>query len=69
MVTKRLIDLDDALLSAAQRELKTSGVTDTVRLALELAAARSARDDEVAWLRSGGLAEMANADRRDAVWR
>ena len=39
-MTKRLIDLDDDLLAAAQKELKTSGVSDTVRIALQQAAAR-----------------------------
>ena len=40
-MTKRLIDLDDDLLAAAQRELKTAGVSDTVRMALQQAAATS----------------------------
>jgi Arc/MetJ family transcription regulator len=68
-VTKRLIDLDDDLLAAAQKELNTSGVTDTVRLALQQAAALSARARQVAWLRDGGLEQMARADQRDDVWR
>jgi Arc/MetJ family transcription regulator len=34
-LTKRLIDLDDDLLAAAQKELNATGVTDTVRLALQ----------------------------------
>ena len=34
-MTKRLIDLDDELLSSAQRELGTRGVSDTVRAALQ----------------------------------
>lgn len=68
-MTKRLIDLDDGLLAAAQKELNTSGVTDTVRLALEQVAARPARAGQVAWLRDGGLQVMARADQRDAVWR
>lgn len=68
-MTKRLIDLDDDLLAAAQKELNTSGVTDTVRLALQQAAALSARGRQVAWLRGGGLAGMASADQRDDVWR
>jgi Arc/MetJ family transcription regulator len=54
-VTKRLIELDDDLLTAAQNELKTSGVTDTVRLALQQAVATSARARQVAWLQNGGL--------------
>lgn len=68
-MTKRLIDLDDDLLAAAQKELNTSGITDTVRLALEQAAARSARARQAAWLRGGGLQDMARADQRDDVWR
>lgn len=68
-MTKRLIDLDDALLAAAQRELNTTGVSDTVRAALQQAAARSARARQVEWLRNGGLEEMADPVRRGEVWR
>lgn len=68
-MTKRLIELDDELLAAAQKELNTSGVSDTVRLALQQAAALSARARQVEWLRGGGLEDMASADQRDAVWR
>jgi Arc/MetJ family transcription regulator len=68
-VPKRLIDLDDDLLRAAKRELGTKGVSDTVRAALQHAAAASARARQVAWLTSGGLGEMADPERRDQVWR
>ncbi|CPT82517.1 Uncharacterised protein [Mycobacteroides abscessus] len=68
-MTKRLIDLDDDLLAAAQKELKTTGVSDTVRVALQQAAARAARARQVAWLRSGGLDEMAGTEQRGDVWR
>jgi len=68
-VTKRLIDLDDDLLAAAQRELNTTGVSDTVRAALQQAAARSARLRQIDWLREGGLEEMADPARRGEVWR
>jgi Arc/MetJ family transcription regulator len=68
-MTKRLIDLDDDLLAAAQKELNTSGVSDTVRLALQHAAALSARRRQVAWLQEGGLEDMADAEQRDDVWR
>lgn len=67
-MTKRLIDLDDDLLAAAQQELHTSGVTDTVRLALEQAAARSARVRQVEWLRGGGLLDVNGVSQRDDVW-
>lgn len=68
-MTKRLIELDDGLLAAAQRALGTTGVSDTVRLALQCAAAQSARSRQVAWLQQGGLEEMSDPDRRSDVWR
>jgi Arc/MetJ family transcription regulator len=66
---KRLIDLDDELLTAAQRELRTTGVSDTVRIALQQAAAKSARARQIDWLERGGLEGMANPDERGEVWR
>ncbi len=68
-MTKRLIELDDALLDAAQLELHTSGVSDTVRAALRHATAAAARARQVDWLSEGGLAELAEPERRAAVWR
>lgn len=68
-MTKRLIDLDDELLAAAQKELKTTGVSDTVRVALQQAAAQAARARQVAWLQSGGLEDMAGTEQRGDVWR
>jgi Arc/MetJ family transcription regulator len=66
---KRLIDLDDELLAAAQRELKTTGISDTVRIALQQAAALSARARQIDWLEHGGLEDMATPDERGEVWR
>jgi Arc/MetJ family transcription regulator len=57
------------LLADAQRELNTTGVSDTVRTALKQATARSARARQVTWLQEGGLAAMADPARRDEVWR
>ena len=68
-MTKRLIDLDDDLLAAAQKELKTSGVSDTVRMALQQAAAAPARARQIEWLKAGGMGEMADAGKRGDVWR
>lgn len=68
-MTKRLIDLDDDLLEAAQLELRTSGVSDTVRAALRHATAAAARARQVDWLNEGGLAELADGEQRAAVWR
>jgi Arc/MetJ family transcription regulator len=66
---KRLIDLDDDLLAAAQRELNTKGVSDTVRIALQQAAAKSARARQIEWLEQGGPESMADSDERGEVWR
>jgi len=68
-VTKRLIDLDDDLLEAARDALGTSGVSDTVRAALRMAADNAARAREVEWLRAGALEPLADAEARAAVWR
>lgn len=68
-VTKRLIEIDDELLETARQELGTSGIADTVRTALQLAAARSARAREIEWLTSGGMADLAAREARADVWR
>jgi hypothetical protein len=68
-VTKRLIDIEDELLETAKRELGTTGIADTVRSALQLAATHAARAREIDWLVSGGMAEMADRGARDDVWR
>ena len=68
-MTKRLIDLDDVLLARAQRELHTSGISDTVRTALQQATNAAARARQVAWLREGGLETMAETAQRADVWR
>lgn len=68
-MTKHLIDLDDELLAAAQRELNTTGVSDTVQAALQQAVARSARARQIEWLQAGGLAEFADPERRKQLWR
>jgi hypothetical protein len=44
-------------------------VSDTVRIALQQAAASSARARQIAWLKAGGLGEMADPDQRGDVWR
>src|SRR5215203_1848385 len=68
-VTKRLIDLDDELLAAAQRELNTTVVSDTVRAALQQAASAAARARQLTWLREGGLEALADPTQRADVWR
>jgi len=60
---KHLIELDDDLLVAAQAALGTTGVSDTVRAAMQQAVASAARARQVEWLTSGGLASMIDDDR------
>lgn len=68
-MTKRLIEIEDELLESAREALGTSGVSDTVRAALRSATVAAARARHVEWLVNGGLAEMADKERRDDVWR
>jgi Arc/MetJ family transcription regulator len=68
-MTRRLIDIDDDLLAAAQRELKTTGISETVRAALQHVAGISARLREVESLLAGSMEEMADPSRRDDAWR
>ncbi|MBV9821149.1 MAG: type II toxin-antitoxin system VapB family antitoxin [Actinobacteria bacterium] len=68
-MTKRLIDLDDDLLAEAQRQLGTTGVTDTVRTALAQVSASAARARQIAWLTEGGMGELSDPERRAEVWR
>lgn len=68
-VAKRLIEIDDDLLEAARAELKTTGIADTVRTALSFAATRSARIEQIEWLVTGGMADMADPDARERAWR
>ena len=53
----------------AQRELRTTGVSDTVRIALQQAAAKYTRARQIDWLEQGGREDMANPNERREVWR
>lgn len=68
-MTKRLIELDDELLAQAQHQLRTSGVSDTVRTALVQVSASVARARQVAWLSEGGMVDVAEPEQRAEVWR
>lgn len=48
-MTKHLIDIDDDLLAAAQREFNTTRVSDTVQRALELVIAAAVRARHIGW--------------------
>lgn len=66
-MTKRLIELDDDLLADAQRELHTTGVSDTVWTALKQVAHAAARARQIDWLRDGGLEPLADPEARAAA--
>lgn len=64
-MSKRLVDIDDTALEAAQAELGTATIKATVNEALRLAGARRA---EIVHEALGRLAAAAPFDRVDA-WR
>ncbi len=64
-MTKHLVDIDDDALTAAQAELGTASMKDTVNEALRRASAGRSRHVEAALDR---LARRRLADRDDA-WR
>lgn len=64
-MSKHLVDIDEAALSAARAELGTATIKDTVNEALRVAAA--ARDPRVSRALDV-LAHAALADRAEAWW-
>jgi Arc/MetJ family transcription regulator len=64
-MSKRLVDIDDAALEAAQAELGTATIKATVNEALRRAGSQRADDVDAAL---GVLATAELADRADA-WR
>ena len=64
-MTKRLVDIDDDVLFAAQSELGTETIRATVHEALRLAGARRATQIAESL---GELAKLSPFDRADA-WR
>lgn len=74
MVAKRLVEIDDADLLAAQHALGMTGavpvtIKDAVAAGLREIAAVEARRREIARLTAGSLAPMANRAVRDEAWR
>jgi Arc/MetJ family transcription regulator len=69
VVTKRLVDIDDADLDAARLALSTSTIKETVARALREAAASAARRREVERLLDGSSALLATDADRDRAWR
>lgn len=67
---RRLIDLDDELLMEAQRQLGTADAADTVRAALQRAAARpGAGQADLDYLMSGSPEDTVDPELIDQLWR
>ena len=60
--------MNDELPARAEPKWGTTAVSDTVRAALPVAA-KEACARQVQWLTDGGLADLAEPDQRDAMWR
>jgi Arc/MetJ family transcription regulator len=69
VVTKRLVEIDDADLDAARAALSTSTIKETVGRALREAAASAARRREVERLLDGSSALLAGGEDRNRAWR
>jgi Arc/MetJ family transcription regulator len=64
-VSKHLVDIDEAALSAAQAELGTDTIKDTVNVALR----RAGRDRQDRVNRSLDVLAKAKLRDRDEAWR
>lgn len=69
MVTKRLVDIDDAKLAAVQAELGTSTMKETVDVALSEVLALAARRRALLAERGADAALLADTATRRAAWR
>ena len=68
-MTKTLIDIDDAALAAAGRELGTSTKKETVNRALREVAASAARRRDLTRLIDGGLPDLDDPALVPDAWR
>lgn len=68
-MTKRLVDIDDAVLHAAREAGGFATIKDTVAAGLRELTAAEARRREVLRLESGYLAPLGEPATREAAWR
>lgn len=70
-MTKRLIDIDDDLLTAAQASLGTNTYRETVNGALRRVVGQAATSDSADVLRRFALstADLSKPEVMDAAWR
>lgn len=69
LVTKRLIDVDDAALQGARQALDTRTIKDTVNTALRQAAAVAARRRHLERFALDQLPDLRGAEVMDQAWR
>lgn len=68
-VTKRLVDIDDALLQSARTALGTLTMKDTVNAALQAAADLAHRRAHLDRLQAHGLPDLGDPQVRADAWR
>jgi Arc/MetJ family transcription regulator len=68
-MTKTLIDLDDATMRDAQRELGTTTKRDTVNEALAQVVALAARRRDIERLRADSFPDLRDADTMSRAWQ
>lgn len=68
-MTKRLVDIDDELLTAARGALETSTIKETVNRALLDVTAATRRREFLIRLAAGGLPDLADSSVMGEAWR
>jgi Arc/MetJ family transcription regulator len=68
-MTKKLIEIDDALLAEAREILGASSQRETIALALDEIVRRQRGQDFVALLKSGAFDDLANPEIMAGAWR
>jgi len=68
-MTKRLVEIDDAVLAAARDALETGTIKETVNAALRAASALAARRRHLDRFRSDGLPDLRDDDVMGSAWR
>lgn len=68
-MTKRLVDIDDATLAAAQQALQTRTIKETVDAALRTATELAARRRHLERFSADGLPDLRDPAVMDNAWR
>lgn len=68
-MTKRLVDIDDALLAAAREALGAGTMKETVNTALRIAADLELRRRHLARLQADGLPDLRDDEVMASAWR